>query len=80
MENPSKHIGIFQRHDGESPGLIADALERTVLGQRCASTFAGNSVPHVIGSAAIKLNAHTYLPPLQKIGRPVFARWIALLT
>jgi GMP synthase (glutamine-hydrolysing) len=33
-----------------------------------------------LNGTAIKLNAHTHLPALQKIGQQVFARWVALLT
>jgi GMP synthase (glutamine-hydrolysing) len=32
-----------------------------------------------LNGSAIKLNAHTHLPELQKIGRQVFSRWVALL-
>ena len=79
MENPSKHIGILQHYGCEACGPIADALERAGTCQHSIRSLEGNSVPYEIGSTIINLDAHTHLPQLQKIGRPVFARWAALL-
>jgi len=42
-------------------------------------TFADELQSAGLNGTAIKLNAHTYLPALQKIGREVFARWVSLL-
>jgi hypothetical protein len=43
-------------------------------------TFAEELQSVGLNGAAIKLNAHTHLPQLQKIGQRVFSRWVALLT
>jgi len=43
-------------------------------------TFADEVQAAGLNGAAIKLNAHTHLPTLQKIGSEVFARWVAMLT
>jgi hypothetical protein len=86
MKNPSKHVGVLQHHGRESPGLVADSLKRAGTGQHYIRPFEGNSVPYEIGNGdtpngvANKLNAHTHLQQLQKIGRPGFARWVALFT
>jgi GMP synthase (glutamine-hydrolysing) len=42
-------------------------------------TFADELQSAGINGTAIKLNAHSHLPALQKIGRGVFARWVAML-
>lgn len=42
-------------------------------------TFADELQSAGLNGTAIKLNAHSHLPALQKIGREVFARWVALL-
>ncbi len=42
-------------------------------------TFADELQSAGLNGTAIKLNAHTYLPALQKIGREVFAGWASLL-
>ncbi len=42
-------------------------------------TFADELQSAGLNGAAIKLNAHTHLSALQKIGQEVFARWVALL-
>jgi GMP synthase (glutamine-hydrolysing) len=42
-------------------------------------TFAGELQSAGLNGSAIKLNAHTHLPALQKTGREVFTRWAALL-
>jgi GMP synthase (glutamine-hydrolysing) len=43
------------------------------------ATFADELQSAGLNGVAIKLNAHSHLPQLQKIGREVFARWVALL-
>jgi GMP synthase (glutamine-hydrolysing) len=43
------------------------------------ATFADELQAAGLNGVAIKLNAHSHLPALQKIGREVFARWVALL-
>jgi GMP synthase (glutamine-hydrolysing) len=43
------------------------------------ATFADELQAAGPNSSAIKLNAHTHLPQLQKIGGEVFRRWVALL-
>jgi GMP synthase (glutamine-hydrolysing) len=42
-------------------------------------TFADELQSAGLNGTAIKLNAHSHLPVLQKIGREVFARWASLL-
>jgi GMP synthase (glutamine-hydrolysing) len=42
-------------------------------------TFADELRTAGLNGSAIKLNAHTHLPALQKIGSNVFTRWVALL-
>jgi GMP synthase (glutamine-hydrolysing) len=42
-------------------------------------TFADELQSAGLNGSAIKLNAHTHLPPLQRIGSEVFARWVGLL-
>ncbi len=43
------------------------------------ATFADELQSAGLNGSAIKLNSHTHLPALQKIGRGVFARWVAML-
>jgi len=43
-------------------------------------TFADELQAAGLNGAAIKLNAHTHMPALQKVGSEVFARWTGLLT
>lgn len=43
------------------------------------ATFADELHAAGLNGSAIKLNSHAHLPALQKIGRDVFARWVALL-
>jgi GMP synthase (glutamine-hydrolysing) len=43
------------------------------------ATFADELQAAGLNGVAIKLNAHSHLPALQKIGRQAFARWVSLL-
>ncbi len=43
-------------------------------------TFSDELQAAGLNGTAIKLNAHTHLPALQKIGQQVFAKWVGLLT
>jgi hypothetical protein len=43
------------------------------------ATFADQFQSPSLNGSAIKLNSHSHLPALQKIGRDIFARWVALL-
>jgi GMP synthase (glutamine-hydrolysing) len=46
---------------------------------KMVETFANELRTAGLNGSAIKLNAHTHLPVLQKIGKEVFARWVGLL-
>jgi GMP synthase (glutamine-hydrolysing) len=52
MGNPPKHVSILQHHECETPGLIAEALQRAGIGHRYIRSFQGDSVPHTMGDAA----------------------------
>jgi GMP synthase (glutamine-hydrolysing) len=46
---------------------------------KMVETFADELRTAGLNGSAIKLNAHSHLPALQKIGREVFGRWVGLL-
>jgi GMP synthase (glutamine-hydrolysing) len=55
-------------------------LEFTMLQiDKMVETFADELRTAGLNGSAIKLNAHTHLSILQKIGREVFARWVTML-
>jgi len=67
------------RHGKNAYGLLFH-LEVTFPEVRAmVESFADELQADGLNGSAIKLNAHTYLPELQKIGHQVFSRWVALL-
>jgi GMP synthase (glutamine-hydrolysing) len=67
------------RYGKNACGLLFHMEVTLPLVLTMVETFADELQSAGISGTAIKLNSHTHLPTLQKVGREVFARWVAML-